>query len=417
MTRKALVLLLFLSLFFACEAMGGIFVSAPKDKLTTFSKIIKLSGTVKDVQILKINNQPLKFNPDGSFSCSLSLSPGKNFVEVRAVDKRNRRFIKNIRILNLKTFSDMEILYEGQKHWARKPIIYLSSLGFIEGYPDDNYYPANPVTRGELAAWIARAKRLKIAKLTEDVFFDVPKEHWRAPEIKAAVDAGYITGYDKTTFGLDDPISRREAAEVAVIAEGLGVVKKITPLFVDVPKEEKGAIPIYVAGKTGLVKGVSKDIPVFDPDRALSRAETAVLISRFKNASDSINYLFNFAKGFSKDNFCRLSVPPEIAAFTVEPGSIVSRSKSVVRLRVKIGSRKGFFPISRVQADLSQIGGLPDTEMFDDGTHGDEKKGDLVYSLNISLEPEESGTNILIVKASDQLGLESEKQASLLILE
>jgi hypothetical protein len=414
--RKVLVFLLLL-IFFAPAAHAGIFIYEPEDKLITFDEVLMLRGVGRDLDILKVNGRRIRFNPDGSFSCGLVLRSGKNYVEIRALDESKEHFVKEIRILRLKTYPDMEILFEGKKHWARNQIVYLSGLAFIEGYPDDNYYPANPITRGELATWIARIKKLSLETLSEDVFFDVPKEHWRAPYVKAVVDAGFMSGYANDTFGIDDPISRREVAGIAVVTEGLGVVEKIKPLFIDVPKEEKGAAPIYLAGKKGLVKGVYEDIPVFDPDRALTRAEAAVLLSRFGRSVNSIRYLFNFEKGYSEAAYCKLNIPPQIVAFTAEPQRIRRAERTTVKLRVQIAARQEFLSISAVRVDLSEVGGMPDTKMFDDGTHGDETKGDLVYSLNLSLEPKVSGAKILGATAIDQLGWEGKAQTSLLIVE
>jgi len=414
--RKILALIVLL-LFFSSGSNAEIFISEPEDKLISFSEVVMLRGMGEELAILKINEREIKFSQDGSFSCGLVLKPGKNYVEVRGQDRNKNHFIKKIRILGLETYPDMEKLYEGKRHWARNQIIYLSSLGYIEGYPDGNFYPGNPITRGELATWIARIKRLIIPTLSEDVFFDVPKEHWRAPFVKAVVDAGHMSGYNQELFGIDDPISRREVAQVAVVTEGFGAVEKIKKFFVDVPQEEKGAVPIYIAGEKGLVKGVYEDIPVYDPDRALTRAEAAVLLARFEQALNSVRYLFDFEAGYSKANYCRLNVPPEIASFSAQPVRLNRGERTTVELRVQIAPRQGFSSISTVKVDLSEVGGMPDTKMFDDGTHGDELKQDNIYSLNLSLEPKESGAKILSATAIDQLGWEGSRQISLLIIE
>lgn len=415
MKRTAFFLLMLVT--FTAAGHAGIFISEPNDKASVFDEVVMLRGGGQDLDILKVNGKRIGFEPDGSFSCGLVLRNGKNFVEVRALDRLKEHFVRTIRILKLKKYPDMEMLYEGKKHWARNQVVYLASLGFIEGYPDDNYYPANPVTRGEFATWIARMKGLPLSTLNQDVFFDVPKEHWRAPYIKAVVDAGYMAGYSRDLFGIDDPISRREAAAIAVLTEGLSLVEKIKPLFIDVPKEEAGAAPIYIAGESGLVKGVYEDIPVYDPDRALTRAEAAVLLSRFSRAMASMQYLFDFSTGYSEASYCQINVPPRIEEFSAEPSPIKKGERSTVRLRVKVASRRDFLSISTVKVDLTEVGGMADIKMFDDGTHGDETKEDLVYSLNLSLEPKVSGSKILRVTAIDQLGWEGQGQTSLLIVE
>jgi len=406
--RKLLWILLLL--FLASVATAEIF--EPADKLRTYSEVIMLRGRTEGPGPLEVNGQMIKVSPDNTFSCGLIMKPGKNLVEVRRGGARQR-----IRILRLVTYPDIEELYGGEKHWAWSQIVYLSTVGIIEGYPDLNFYPGNPVTRGELATWLARVKQLPIPKLTEDVFFDVPKEHWRAPFIKAAVTAGYMKGYSREIFGIDDPVSRREAAEIAVIIEGLGIIEKIKPLFKDVPEAEKGAPPIYTAQERGLVIGVSRDIPIYEPGRALTRAEAAMLLSRFTYAQQSFRYLVDFEAGYTNERLCDLNVPPEILSFTVEPREITLKKTTTIKLRAWIAAREKFSPIAKVKMDLSKIGGLPDAEMFDDGTHGDDVSGDRIYSLNISFSPEQSGEYALEVTATDLLGWEGKKQATILILE
>lgn len=408
MTRFAVFCLLFVLLSLSVTAA----IFEPLDKLNTFSEIIMLRGQSDGPGRLQVNGQELKLGSDGTFSCGLILNPGKNLVEVRRGEQR-----QNIRILRLITFPDVEILYDGKKHWARGQIVYLATLGIIEGEPDGNFYPGRPVTRGEFATWLARARKLPLPTLAEDVYFDVPKEHWRAPYVKAVTDAGYMVPYAKDTFGLEDPISRREAAEIAVRAEGAAIVQKITFFFRDVPQQEKGAVPIYVARERGLVIGVSEKFPIYDPDRALTRAEAAVLLSRFKGVQAMIADLSNFEVGYSSAKFCALNVPPQILSFLVIPSQVQLNKAASVKLRAEVASRESFVPISKVKVDLSQIGGLADAEMFDDGTRGDEKAGDLIYSLNISFTPEIRGEKILRVTAIDRIGWEGKKESSILILE
>jgi hypothetical protein len=398
--------------WFILASLAAAVVFEPQDKSRTYTEVIMLRGRTEAAGTLEVNLRPIKIDPDRTFSCGLVLRPGKNLVEVRRGEQRQL-----IRVLRLVTYPDIEELYDGKKHWARGQIVYLSTLGIIEGYPDGNYYPAYPVTRGEFATWLSRVKKLSVLKLQQDEFFDVPKEHWRAPFIKAATDAGYLKGYSGETFGIDDPISRSEAAEIAVQTEGLQIIEKIRPLFVDVPQEEKGAPPIYTAREKGLVIGVSSGLPIYDPERALTRAEAATLLSRFISAQDSIRYLFDYEKGYSEAKFCGLNVAPEIISFTAEPGEINVNQVTTVKLRATIAPRANFSPISKVKVNLSQVGGMPDAEIFDDGTHGDETAGDAVYSLNILYTPGETGENVLEVTAADRLGWEASRTASLLVVE
>ncbi|MFH1683542.1 MAG: hypothetical protein ABIA67_01530, partial [Candidatus Margulisiibacteriota bacterium] len=116
--RKILCWLI-LSLLFSSVALAGIFVYEPKDKIITFDNVIKLAGTGKNLEILKINDQKIKFSPEGDYSCGLVLRPGKNYVETRALDKNKEHFVEEVRVLGLKSYPDIEALYDGVKHWAR----------------------------------------------------------------------------------------------------------------------------------------------------------------------------------------------------------------------------------------------------------------------------------------------------------
>lgn len=412
--KRALVLVLLL-LLAASIAQAGIVISEPKNRSLIYPDVTLLKGQGRDLKYVRVNNQAIKFNDDGSFTCGLILRRGKNLVQVIAGDIHGQIYTKELRLVGLKTFPDIEMLYDGKKHWARSQIIHLATLKFVEGYPDDNFYPGNPVTRGELATWLARIKKLPLPTLTDDVFFDVPKEHWRAPFIKAVVDAGIMAPYDNLMFGLDDPISRRRAAETVIAAEGVDVVEKIKSIFIDVPKSEQGAMPIFVAKEKGLVKGVSATIPVYEPERALTRAEACILISRFKRAVKATRYLFNFQSGFDRKALCGVNIAPEIVSFAILPDNLKVGANGTVHLEAKLASRVGFSSLANVKVDLTEIGGLPDVELYDDGLRGDQSADDQIYSLNLALQPKESGTKTFTVTAVDRLGWEGKARAQLTI--
>jgi hypothetical protein len=396
----------------AGAAAAEIQIFNPPDKLRTFDEIVMLDGKIAPPAELKIEDVRFPPQTDGSFACGLVLKPGKNLIVVgRGAEE------KELRVLRLVTFPDIEITDENRNHWARGQIVYLSSLGIIEGYPDGNFYPGNPVTRGEFATWLAKVKKLPVPALTQDVFFDVPKEHWRAPYVKAVTDAGIMPAYTNEMFGIDDPISRSEAADLAVKTEGLGIVAKIIPLFRDVPQEEAGAAPIYTAREKGLVIGINKDIPIYDPDRAITRAEAATLISRFSYAQASIHFLSDFETGYTADQYCGLNVAPAIISFTASPEEISLKQLTSVKLRVTVASRESFAPVSKVKVDLAALGGARDAEMFDDATHGDETAGDGTYALNLSFQPKATGEKVFEATVTDRLGWEGKGTTSILIVE
>jgi len=141
------------------------------------------------------------------------------------------------------------------------------------------------------------------------------------------------------------------------------------------------------------------------------------LIARFSSVQANIQFLSNYEVGYAPDKFCALNVPPEILSFSIDPSVVSSGQRVTLRLRAQVASREGFSPLASVKVDLTPLGGLPDAEMFDDGTHGDDLAQDQTYSLNLSFTPKETGEKKLDVVATDKLGWEDKKEASLLIVE
>jgi len=366
----------------AGAAAAEIQIFNPPDKLRTFDQIVMMQGKASPAAELKIEGVRFQPQPDGTFACGLVLRPGKNLVVAAQGEEAAR-----LHLLRLVTFPDSERTEANKPHWARGQIAYLATLGIVEGYPDGNFYPDNLVTRGELATWLAKVKKLPATPLTQDVFFDVPKEHWRAPYIKAATEAGVIAPYSRDTFGIDEPVSRAEATALAVRDEGEGILAQIAPLF----------------------KGPTQE--------AITRAEAATLISFFASAKESLRELSDFDQGFTADQYCGLNVPPAIVAFTATPEEVSRKQPTTVKLRATVAARESFAPVSTAKVNLTSIGGASDAELFDDGTHGDETSGDGIYSLNLSLRPKATGEKRLEATVTDRLGWEGKATAALLIVE
>lgn len=152
---RKLLWFLFLTVI-ASAAAAEIQIFNPPDKLLTFDEIVMLRGRVGPSSGLKINGTYFSAKADGSFGCGLILRAGKNLVEIRRQEEG-----KLLRVLRLLTYPDIELSYEGKKHWARGQIVYLSTLGMIEGYPDGSFYPGIPLPAGSLPPGWQRQKNCR----------------------------------------------------------------------------------------------------------------------------------------------------------------------------------------------------------------------------------------------------------------
>lgn len=118
--------------------------------------------------------------------------------------------------------------------YARNEIISLFEKGYITGYENDVFLPANPMTRAEFATLLAKALELPLDAASAAFFTDVPS--WARPYVGALVSEKIAKGTSSTSFGSNQPLTREEMAVFFTRALGLeGVAQSLdlaTP-FVD----------------------------------------------------------------------------------------------------------------------------------------------------------------------------------------
>ena len=185
----------------------------------------------------------------------------------------------------LKTFLDVP-----EDYWAAAPIGYLATLAILGGYPDDTFKPDEPLTRAELAAILVRAKGFPTPEVVASLFPDVERTHWAAPYIEVAMDRKYVSGYPDGKFYPWKKVTRAEAVVVMLKFAGLTEPLSLTAApFPDLPKRHWAARAASVAKTNGLLEYLSgKD---FEPDKPLTRAEAAEIISKTEFAKEKIEEL------------------------------------------------------------------------------------------------------------------------------
>lgn len=392
--------IIFLAL--ACASSAQVLSSlSPKDRTITSLSVLILKGEGPKLSAARVNGISIGAEKN-SFTCGLVLAPGKNFSKIEAWDKWDNYQIFTRKILRIITYPDVEVYFNYKTHWARNSIVTLSTLGIIEGFPDGNFYLNKSLTRGELASWICRAEGYKTSIPLKDVSNDVPKEHWRAPFIKEIIDRKIMLPDASGNFGVDLPIARSEAAMASLNAEGATFEKEIVSVFYDVPKDYPYYSQITNAKEKGLIRGISWKTAIFEPEREITRAEAAVLLTRFPKVKGRQRWLLNFNEGYS--NYCKINTPPKIKNIAVVPDSIALNGGTPVILEVKIEDREA--DILNVLADISSFGGPQDAEMSSDGG---------VYTLQFAGSPESTGEKMITVTATDKLGWQGKEHIKVLV--
>ena len=102
-------------------------------------------------------------------------------------------------------FSDVD-----SARWSNEAVSTLAKGGYINGYEDGTFKPANPITRGEFAAIIARF----INGTALDAGYNDTKGHWAADAVNKVVDKAWVEGYEDGSFRPDANITRAEVATI-----------------------------------------------------------------------------------------------------------------------------------------------------------------------------------------------------------
>lgn len=182
----------------------------------------------------------------------------------------------------IKTFKDVE-----EDYWARRPIEYLATLGIFSGFPDGSFKPEAPITRAEIAALLVNAKEYPLIRTETEMFSDLPHGHWAESHIRAAIERGLIGGYPTGKFEPNRYVSRAEGVVILTKFADLHV-EEIVPEkpFPDVKTSHWAAREIYAAKHNDLLRYLAGK--KFEPEKKITRAEVAEIISKTKFGRDKI---------------------------------------------------------------------------------------------------------------------------------
>ena len=133
----------------------------------------------------------------------------------------------------------------------------LATVGVVEGVGDEAFAPARPVTRGQMASFVARSIEFVLDDQlpSEEIFADVAGTT-HADNIHKLAAAGVVVGRADGTYGPQDPVTRAQMASFlaramdAVAAQGL--FPDLVPPLDDVP-----ATGLHEAQPTSGPKGVT----------------------------------------------------------------------------------------------------------------------------------------------------------------
>ncbi|WP_409343760.1 S-layer homology domain-containing protein [Paenibacillus sp. MBLB4367] len=184
--------------------------------------------------------------------------------------------------------------------WARNVLEALFAKGYMENIRYEDFGTDDFATRGEFATMLVKSLEIPINADNNNTFVDVvPGSRsvtWDYAHIETAARAGIITGMDNRWFGVNQRLTREQAATMIARALDLKVAVNDSKLLANLDKlyTDTGAMSYYAlpfieaVTKDGvmlgrpneLAEGEKKQTSRFDPLANLTRAEVGQIAVR-----------------------------------------------------------------------------------------------------------------------------------------
>ncbi|MGC1309584.1 MAG: S-layer homology domain-containing protein [Phormidesmis sp.] len=183
---------------------------------------------------------------------------------------------------------------DAANYWAAACIEGAGGEGLMKGYLDGRFRPEGTMTRAEFAAVMIKAFPTATKVREAPDFLDVARDFWGRGAIAAAYERGFLTGYPDNTFKPAQPISRAQAIIVIANAQGLSptdeseaILRRYFEDDGEIPNYAKGAIA--AATQQQLVVNYP-NIQRLRPNANITRGEATALLCRTNAAGSDARY-------------------------------------------------------------------------------------------------------------------------------
>ena len=148
------------------------------------------------------------------------------------------------------------------------------NIAYMQGMADGKFYPANPVTRGQVAQIFYRL--LKDRNVTSSITFaDVPDTLWCAEAVNTLAALDIVRGIGNGQFAPNQPITR---AQFVTMCARFTQLSASGETFTDVPASHWAYDAISTASSFGWVNGIGNGL--YAPNQHITRAQVAAILNR-----------------------------------------------------------------------------------------------------------------------------------------
>lgn len=176
------------------------------------------------------------------------------------------------------TFSDVK-----ESDWFYKGVSYVVENGMMNGVGDNQFAPNAPLTREMLAVVLYNMEK-QPESTGVNPFADVKADMWYTDAIVWANANGIVAGYDDSTFGLGDSITREQLAAILyryAQLKGYDVTEKADLTgYTDSTSISSYAVEaMQWANANGIVNGMTET--TLAPQGTATRAQVATMLMNF----------------------------------------------------------------------------------------------------------------------------------------
>lgn len=164
--------------------------------------------------------------------------------------------------------------------WYYEELYYVYAHGIMKGTTQTTFSPDATSTRAQAVTVLYRIAGSPNASGLTEPFTDVSDNHWAHDAIVWAYENAIVKGYDATTFGPDDGLTRGQFVAIMHRYAGSPQVSGDLGVFsdcADIPFEFRNSVRWAVAN--GIVNGYADG--TFRPSTVISRAQLAAILARF----------------------------------------------------------------------------------------------------------------------------------------
>jgi hypothetical protein len=220
-------------------------------------------------------------------------------------------------------------------HWAEAEITSWTNAGRIGGYPDGTFKPDNPITRAEFMALTNRG--FGFTAMSDTSFSDVPSTAWYASVVRAAKAAAYIGGYPDGTVKPNAPISREEVAAIIARIKKLPGNTAKADSFTDAASLTWSKAVVGAVAQATIMSGYPDGS--FGPKRPITRAEAVVTLNRSLPASATEQPTTSGSGSGGGDDTVTPGVNVRLSGITVDGTPVSGFSQSVYNYTVPVGEK------------------------------------------------------------------------------